>query len=140
QDFTWTVPLRGLCLYAIEVPAEGGDTTFYNAVRALRHLDIYTRRRVDRLRAVHFDRFAAGREHKPAAPLEAEHPVVLRHPVTGRPILFVNEQTTKCLRDDDGDCSAELLERLLAVFDADDLQYTHHWEVGDLIVWDNLRV
>jgi taurine dioxygenase len=140
QDFTWTVPLSGLCLYAIEVPDDGGDTVFYNAELALTRLDPALRRRAESLRAVHFDRFAAAREHKAVAALEAERPVVMAHPATGRSILFVNEQTTKCLKDDDSDCGDDTLGRLLSAFDDLELQYAHHWRAGDVIVWDNLSI
>ena len=32
------------------------------------------------------------------------------------------------------------LAQLLATFDRPALQYTHHWQVGDVIVWDNLSL
>jgi alpha-ketoglutarate-dependent taurine dioxygenase len=138
QDFTWTVPLRAISLYAVEVPADGGDTVFYNAELALALLDPALRSVASGLRAIHFDRYADARVHRAAAPLEAEHPVVLRHPDTGSPVLFVDEQTTKELVGA-GD-GAGVLTRLLSVFDRPELQYAHRWRPGDVIVWDNLSL
>jgi taurine dioxygenase len=147
QDFTWTVPLRGLCLYAIEVPDTGGDTVFYNAEAALRHLPPAVLTGLEGLTAIHIDRYAASREDRrnPGAGATAtipqtDQPVVLTHPRTGRHILFVDEQTTSRiigLSDDDGD---RLLQRLLASFDEPAIRYTHRWRVGDVVVWDNLSL
>ena len=140
QDFTWTVPLRALSLYAIEVPAVGGDTIFYNSELALSFLDAGLRAQAEELRAVHFDRYAAARTHRAADPLEAEHPVVLKHPDTGANLLFVDEQTTKHLVGVSGAEAISVLNRLLAVFDRPEVQYIHRWRVGDVIVWDNLSL
>jgi alpha-ketoglutarate-dependent taurine dioxygenase len=140
QDFTWTVPLRAISLHAIEVPAEGGDTIFYNAELALSLLDEHLRERALELRAVHFDRYAAARSQHSAEPLEAEHPVVLTHPATGARVLFVDEQTTKQLVGVSELEGTSLLEALLATFDRPELQYIHRWQRGDLVVWDNLSL
>jgi taurine dioxygenase len=138
QDFTWTVPLRAISLYAIEVPDTGGDTIFFDSEAAVDRLDPELRAQAAAHEAIHFDRYASGRANRSAEPLESRLPVLLPHPTSGRPILFVNEQTVKTLVGD-GDTDA-LLQRLLATFDQPSLQYTHRWRAGDVIVWDNLSL
>jgi alpha-ketoglutarate-dependent taurine dioxygenase len=140
QDFTWTVPLKAICLHAIEVPDVGGDTVFYNSERALELLDEPLRTQLAPVRAVHFDRFAPARATQAAAPQEAEYPVIYTHPLTGRSLLFVNEQTTKTLVPVDGVDTTALLANVLAVFDDPRLQYVHHWQPGDVLIWDNLSL
>ncbi len=140
QDYLWIEPVRGICLYGLEIPSVGGETVFYDATAALERLDPALRARLEGLEAVHFDRFAAGRKVVADQPQERRWPVVLAHPETATPILFVNEQTVKTLCLDDAQEAAELLAALLAAFDDPEVQYVHTWRQGDVVVWDNLSL
>ncbi len=135
--------LPGICLYAEEVPDAGGDTIFANAHLAYEHLSDELRQRISGLRAIHVydytndygtQRFRIA--ESPDAPT-AVHPVVMTHPETGRPILFVNELMTDSIVDLDPDDSEDLLHELWSYLDDPDVQYRHRWEVNDVIVWDN---
>jgi taurine dioxygenase len=133
----------GICLYGIEIPPVGGETIFYDgsaALERLERLDPVLRARLEGVDAVHFDRFAGGRAVVSEQPQERRWPVVLHHPVTGRPILFVNEQTVKALCLDDAREGEALLARLLTAFDDPAVQYVHSWQKGDLVVWDNFSL
>lgn len=75
------------------------------------------------------DRFAEG----------CTHPIVAVHPRTGDEVLFVNPRYTRCvigLAEADSD---DLLERLCAAFERPELQFTHWWQMGDVVVWDEHR-
>ena len=72
--------------------------------------------------------------------LTAVHPVVLSHPATGRPILFVNELMTDSIVELGADESESLLRELFASFDDPAITYHHRWQADDLIVWDNLAL
>jgi taurine dioxygenase len=135
--------LPGICLYAEEVPATGGDTIFANAQLAYERLPDTTRDRISRLRAVHVydttndygtQRFRIATS--PGAPT-AVHPVVMAHPESDRPILFVNELMTDAIVDLPEDDSEALLADLWSYLDEPAIQYRHHWEQGDVMIWDN---
>jgi alpha-ketoglutarate-dependent taurine dioxygenase len=147
QDYCFTASLlAGLSLYAEEVPAVGGETIFVNALLAHQRLPEVLRGRVSGLHARHVYDPASDdgtRRYRvadlPDAPT-AVHPVILAHPVTGAPILFVNELMTDSIVELPSDESEELLQQLFAVFDDAAITYRHRWQFGDVIVWDNVAL
>ena len=130
QDYSFADPVGAICLYAMEVSTTGGETGFIDAAAAYDTLSASLREQVGSLSAVHFERFARG-----PVPSRVEHPVVLHHPVTGIPILFVNPLFTESIPDAGDD---SLLLELQASFTAPAIQYWHRWRPGDLLIWDNL--
>jgi taurine dioxygenase len=140
------VPLLGSMLYAIEVPEEGGDTSWSNLFQAYDELDASTKRLVAGLSAWAFNPYAgphAIRELGGPNQLYVDHevprfphPVVRTHPTTGRRSLFVSYLTAGLvgLPEDEG---RELLRTLQRHVDQDHLYWTHHWAPGDVVVWDN---
>jgi taurine dioxygenase len=70
----------------------------------------------------------------------AKHPVVMAHPTTGAPLLYVNlVQTSKIVGMNEGD-GAELLAELFSVLYEGTNVAQHPWENGDFLVWDNLAL
>jgi alpha-ketoglutarate-dependent taurine dioxygenase len=67
-------------------------------------------------------------------------PVAHRHPRTEREMLYVSQQCTIEILGLDHDENEELLEELFEHLYADDRVIEHHWEQGDLVVWDNVAV
>ena len=147
QDFCfYDSLLPGLSLYAEEVPSRGGETIFASTQLAYQRLPVELTRRIDGLHARHvYDyRNDHGTERfriaaAPQAPT-ATHPVVLAHPLTDRPLLFVNELMTDSVVELAEQESEDLLHELWSYLDDDAVRYEHPWEVGDLIVWDNLAL
>lgn len=153
-------------LYALEVPVkEGrvlGDTGFVSATAAYEALSEETKRRLQRLRNVHSYRFyrtknaraqqeeaAAGlrvvQEHVPsetqlASVPDVEMPLVRTHPVTGRKALFVNEAHTSHIVGLPQDEAGALLDELCRHIVRPEFAYTHRWQAGDLLMWDNCAV
>ena len=74
--------------FGSEAPA-GGDTLFANQYLAYERLSEPMKDLVSGLTAIH----TAANYGSPD--MKAEHPVVRRHPETGRPSLFVNRQFTR---------------------------------------------
>jgi alpha-ketoglutarate-dependent taurine dioxygenase len=147
QDFCfYETLLPGLSLYAQEVPASGGETIFASTQLAYERLPATLKQRVSDLEARHVYDYGNDRGTQrfriaaaPNAPT-ATHPVVLSHPLTHRPLLFVNELMTDSivgLADRD---SEDLLQELWTYLDDPAVRYEHRWEVGDLVVWDNLAL
>ena len=70
----------------------------------------------------------------------AAHPVLLSHPRTNEPVLYVNQMQTDGITGLDEPASEALLAELWSALYAPENVYTHHWCEGDLVVWDNLAV
>ena len=69
---------------------------------------------------------------------EAEHPVVLRHPDTGREVVYVSKGLTREIIGLERSESNALLKQLHQHATRPDAVYAHEWEVGDLVVFDAL--
>ena len=153
-------------LYAVEVPSKDGgvlgDTHFASTTAAYNSLPEATKARLQGLRNVHSYRYyrskniqaqkeeqaRGGRviqEHMPTEEQlksvpDVETPVVRTHPVTKRKGLFVNEAHTSGLvglpKVEGGTLLAELYQHIVKP----EFVYTHCWQAGDLLLWDNCSV
>jgi taurine dioxygenase len=147
-------PSRGSLLYAVEVPTapDGtvlGDTQFASTAAAYEALAPELKERLDGLVGIHrfgdiYAQVSKGRDG--AAALTAEqkartpdvmHPVVVRHPESGRRSLFVNQGFTVGIVGMTDDESAPLLRTLFDHMTQPRFTYTHRWRLGDLVMWDN---
>jgi alpha-ketoglutarate-dependent taurine dioxygenase len=145
-DHAWSNPLRGLMLYAIEVPQNaGGDTLFADASLAYKNLPAALRERISTLQVRHsypdqtkLD-LIPGPDPRPGAPTSV-HPLALVHPVTGETILFLSLRHYDHLIDVDREEGLQLVKELHAYVDSPQITYRHVWSVGDLVVWDNVRL
>ena len=145
-DHAWSNPLRGLMLYAIEVPHNaGGDTLFADASLAYKNLPPALRERVGSLRIRHsypdqtkFD-LIPGPDPRPGAPTSV-YPLAFPHPVTGETILFLSLRHYDHLIDVDRAEGLDLVMELHKYIDSPDITYRHVWSIGDLVVWDNVRL
>lgn len=149
-DHHWTpVPSSGSLLYGIEVPSEGGDTTWYNLAAAWDELDAGTQREIEHLRLITYNPFL--RKLKPLTtgfplyrtpditPLEPfeVHPLVRTHPDSGRRILYLGARTEVEIVGVDPQYGAALIARLRQHLLQPRFAYTHRWSVGDIVYWDN---
>lgn len=151
SDLTYTAePSRGSLLYALEVPPEGGDTGFIDTAQVYDALPSELRRRIAGLDVVHS--FARTDEQVKAAvkagatPLrstpdfeEVVHPLVHRHPLSGRQVLNISPTFARAIVGMSPDDSHELLAELQTFATQERFAYFHHWQVGDLVIWDNWR-
>ena len=147
-------PSRGSILYAIEVPEEGdralGNTYFASAAAAYAGLSDQKKAAIKEVTA----EFSLGHQRQkliqdgdPNAALTKEqqaktpaatHRVVQRHPVTGKPLLYVNEgHTTRLLGIAESDAK-ELLSELCTHITQPEFVCCHQWKVGDVLMWDNV--
>ncbi len=79
---------------------------------------------------------AAGIE-RPEIP-EAEHPVVMRHPESGRELVYVSKGITRHILGMPREESNALLKELHQHATREEGVYAHAWEVGDLVMFDAL--
>lgn len=137
-------PYLATTLYAIRVPSRGGDTLFANLHAAYDALDGETKGHLEGLRihnAYILDATSRDEEARPGSIRhEAEHPLVLVHPDTGRKALYINRLMSRRivgLPREEGD---ELLGRLLDHVERPEFIYAHKWTPGDFLMWDNRSV
>ena len=148
HDVTWRrTPSFGAMLRAVTVPPTGGDTLFCDANAAYEGLDDETKEQILGLVAVHDFMQAFGRqvpEEKMAEMREkyplAHHPVVIAHPVTGKPLLYVNRFSISHIEGMGEDESYALLDRLCRQFDTVEYQCRFRWQPDSIAFWDNRAV
>jgi taurine dioxygenase len=138
-------PALGSILRAIETPQVGGDTMWADMGAAYDNLTDTMKERIEDLRAVHdwvpsWGSFMTDEQIealRPALP-EVEHPVVVRHPLTGRKTLYVNEPFTTRIVGLDDDESRELLHELGLQARIPEYQVRFHWQPDSVAIWDNI--
>ena len=118
---------QGAVLCMRECPPVGGDTMFTNAALAYEKLSGGMKKLLDDRRA----------RHDITPDVGTEHPVVIDHPVTGRPVLFVNRIFTRSITNLPPEESAAILPFLLNHLTRPEFTYRHVWDSGDVVVWDN---
>ncbi|MDH3706830.1 MAG: TauD/TfdA family dioxygenase [Acidimicrobiia bacterium] len=127
-DASWRaeVPM-GAVLCMRECPSVGGDTVFTNCEAAYEALSGGMKQLLANRRALH--------EIEPGS--STEHPVIVAHPVTGKPILFVNRIFTRGISNLPPDESDAILPFLIRHVTRPEFTYRHRWSEGDVVVWDN---
>jgi taurine dioxygenase len=143
------VPARATLLYSIEVPAKGGDTLFANQYAAYDDLPGTMKDKLESLVALHHygnrDDLDQG-SRTVASVLSGEqekklnwvrHPVVRRHPVTGRKALYAVSGSSFGIEGMPQDEAIDLLDELRDHATQDKYQYRLRYGVGDVVIWDN---
>ena len=132
-------------LHALEVPRAGGGTLFADMRAAHDALDPAMQARLAGLVGLHrFNAGPAGRLDIYGAEVRGKqfedqrHPAVLRHPRSGRPILFLNPSHAHGLVGLDETEGWALVEALGRHAVEERFVYHHRWQVGDLLIWDEL--
>jgi taurine dioxygenase len=143
------VPARATLLYSIQVPRVGGDTLFANQYAAYDDLPSATKRRVDKLVTLHHygNRDDLDERSRTAASVLTEeqkrrvdwvkHPLVRRHPITGRRALYAVSGSSFGIEGMLEGEALELLDELKHHATQQKYQYRLKYGVGDLVIWDN---
>ena len=139
-------PATGAMLYALELPPEGGMTSWVDLCAAYAGLPDRLKRAVEGRRAL-FDyakRFAGYQGVDRVISEEAKrktppilHPMVHAHPVTGRMALYLDSTTTVGIEGMDEASGLALLEEIYEFATRPEFMYRHRWQVGDALLWDN---
>ena len=136
-------PSDAIFLYSTQIPSQGGDTLVANMCLAYDALSEATKRRIAGLTATHRWGWNTGgatpklSEQQRATHPDVVHPVVRRHPNTGRKILYVNPGYVMKINELPGDESDGLLEELFAHALKPEFQYRHKWGLNMLLGLDN---
>jgi taurine dioxygenase len=134
-------PPRFTLLYAVQVPDSGGETSFADMYAACAALPRQRQRALARRQALHdvnasrtpTQRLSSRRASRRAS---VRHPVIRRHEESGRASLYLGDHAWRI----EGPFSrsrrlADDLNRFAT--SRDEWIYTHAWQPGDLLVWDN---
>ena len=144
-------PAMGSVFAAREIPPVGGDTLFAGMAAAYEalsdglkttlegleawHTDLVCPEVADpRLQAVFADRQPGLQDNEGT---RAKHPVVIRHPISGKKILYVNSGFTECFVGWTREESKSLLDYLYKHSEQPQFTYRHRWREGDVAFWDN---
>jgi alpha-ketoglutarate-dependent 2,4-dichlorophenoxyacetate dioxygenase len=137
KSATWSM------LHARVIPPNGADTEFADTRAAYDALPDSTKRKIENLVAEHsiwHSRAKLGgytpteQERKDRPP--ALHPLVRRHPGSGRKALYIASHASHILGMpvDEG---RALLAELLEFATQARFVYAHKWRLGELVIWDN---
>ncbi|GJL86865.1 MAG: alpha-ketoglutarate-dependent taurine dioxygenase [Minwuia thermotolerans] len=142
-------PALGSILVARYVPECGGDTMFAHMARAFDTLSDGLKANLRSLRALHSSRqiYGPGGAYDgtdlkqvlkaDGALSDAVHPVVIRHPETGREVLYVNPAHTIRFEGWTREESLPLLNHLYAHATKPEFTCRHRWTPGCVAMWDN---
>ncbi|MYZ34446.1 MULTISPECIES: TauD/TfdA family dioxygenase [unclassified Streptomyces] len=145
----------GTCLYAQDVSPTSPPTAFANTVRAYENLPEDIKAKIENLHAYNmFDpndkdaeqkrmRLSDYPEGSDLSDIQAtEHSIVITIPHTGKKALFVNEFNTSHIAEygPNSEEGEELLQTLFAALYDESNTYTHHYEVDDLVLFNNRTV
>ncbi len=146
------IPAMGSILYAREVPSVGGDTLFASMYAAYDALSDGLKAMLSTMQAEHSSRHAFGEGayvdtdaedlggrlgNTEAATQDAVHPVIIRHPLSGRPALYVNGDFTVKFAGWTREESQPLLDYLYAHARQNEFTCRFHWRPGSMAIWDN---
>jgi taurine dioxygenase len=139
------LPPDASMLYALEIPPNGGNTSFCGMQAVWRALPGPLKAKLGARRIKHDGTFNSGGYVRQGVtptddPQEAPgawHPAVCVHPVTGEPALYLGRRRNSYVEGLSRAESDALLDELWSFVDSPQFIYEHHWRIGDLVVWDN---
>jgi taurine dioxygenase len=141
-------PTQVSILQGLVIPERGGDTLFASCGAAWDHLSEPLQKFLAPLEAVHDFRF--GFKESLAEPGGAErladsvarfppvrHPVMHKHPETGRPLLYVNRLFTSHIEGLSSMESQRILDMLFEHAAQPEFTARFSWEPHSIAIWDN---
>jgi len=143
-------------LYGIEIPHRDGrplgGTSFCDMEAAYNELPEDMKALLEGRTAIHdFAKFYDMMRHdkkSPRPPLTdaqraakppVSQPLVMKHPITGRKVLYANPGYAMFIEGMPAKQSEEVLAFLFEHQVQERFVYTFEWSVGDVLIWDNIR-
>lgn len=143
------VPNQYTLLHVKTLPMEGGDTKFINTRLGYAALPADLKQRVQGKKATHsygflFKKLWAARPDRDPSKLpqieDATHPLVISNKATGEHALYISKLCLSQLSDETPEESEKLQTKLFQHLKKPAFKYTHKWQPGDLLVWDNFSL
>jgi taurine dioxygenase len=135
-------PPQAALLNPVELPRRGGDTMWASMYAAYDSLSSHYQRFLDGLEALHTTENVARRMGEGidrdlfANGSKCVHPVVLTDSVTGRRMLYVNENYTERLVGFSAAESDSVLRMLFDHVNTPEFHVRWQWQVNDIAVWE----
>jgi taurine dioxygenase len=138
-------PPKASVLYALEVPASGGNTYFCGMYHAYDSLPEPLMRRIHGRMLKHDGTYnSGGYVRQGVTPVDdpltspgVYHPLVCTHPETGRRALYLGRRRNAYIQGLPLAESEALLDQLWAIATREEFAWHNEWQVGDLVLWDN---
>ncbi len=138
-------PPKASMLYSLEIPDVGGNTSFCSMYAIYEALPPALKARIAGLKIKHDGTYNSGgylrqgvtATDDPRTSPGALHPLVCKHPDSGRPMLYLGRRRNAYI---DGLALAEfegLLDELWSYVNRPEFAWEHVWRLGDLVLWDN---
>jgi alpha-ketoglutarate-dependent taurine dioxygenase len=139
--------ILGICLFGEVPPRIGGATIFVNARKGAQQLPNSLRRRLESAHVRHVYDFDGVEEGHTRYDIDGKlhvtslvRPALMKHPVTGEEILYVNELMTDRIAGLSAGESHALLQEVFGHLNDPSLRYDHTWAEGDVILFDNIML
>ncbi len=148
------IPARATLLYSIQVPKVGGNTLFADQVTGYEDLPDATKKRIEGLVGIHIygnrddpdpkSRTSAygpdERQKQVRGITYIRHPLVRKHPLTGRKVLYAVSGTSVGIEGMPDDEALGLLRELARHSTQAKYQFSVSYGEGDVVAWDNAAV
>ena len=138
-----TLPSKASVLYALEMPADGGDTMFADTTLAYDSLSEDRKHALEKMVIVHDFEETRRRHNLPPRPPEvqaatppARHPLVTERK-NGRRALFIGSHAAGIEGMTYEDARA-LIDALEEICVRPEYTYRHQWQDGDMVMFDNI--
>jgi taurine dioxygenase len=146
-------PLGGISLYANEISGALSGTAFVSGAQAYARLDPARRQQMDALTVVQvvtpsgepldpagFDDEWTRLSDPTTDRVVSRLPAVIVHPATGERILNVCQMFSLGFDGVSYKSGRDLMDELFSVLYDSNAIYSHEWESGDLVIWDNIAM
>jgi taurine dioxygenase len=155
SDYSYlAMPARATVLYSVQVPQVGGDTLFADQERAYEDLPQAMKKSIAGMVTlnVYGNRDDLDLSSRTSAPPPTDeqkarrgatlirHPLVRRHPYSGRQALYSVSGTSFAIEGLPQDEGLALLRELAAHSTQPKYRHSVRYGVGDVVVWDNASV
>lgn len=133
-------------LYGVEVPKEGVDgqphtTQFLDMVEAYNNLDCQHQQQLEQMSMYHLPPMFSKTINADVGVPKKVHPIVSTHKVTGKKGLYLGSNTAVPVgMEDTPESAKDFWQELFQTVLERTPVYSHVWNPGDLVFWDNSQV
>ena len=140
-------PPRATALVAVEIPSSGGDTQFVDTRMAFDCLNEDLKVKATNFSSRHVHQSSKSPREltklssKDLAVIpETTQPLVIKHPTSGRPALYLNTGRMEGIEGLPENLGYELIGTLYEHSTQSRFEYRHRWTKGEMVIWDNRSV
>ena len=131
-------------IYPEILPKNGGGTDFINCYKVLEELPQNLKNKVYKLKAIHkhlsrrnVSEVSNLSDNQKKLTPDVVHPFVRTHPLSKKQSLYINPNRIDHIQGYNNNESDILLDELYEFSFQKKFQYSHNYQKGDLVIWDN---